>query len=120
MILSLPFPHKHLWPNGRAHHMAKAREFAKHKGWAMAETWKHPRPAGLTAPIAVHLTIYPKSKGPLPDADNCVGANKAFLDGISAALKINDRDFAAPTVSFGPREGRVEITIGANTKGARE
>lgn len=112
MIVSLPWPAKELWPNSRAHYMAKARETAKAKADAYWTTKGLAMPANLAPPIPVHLTVYPQSKGPLPDADNCVAAAKALLDGIAAGLSINDRDFAAPTVAFGPREGRVEITLG--------
>lgn len=121
LTVSLPLPAKILWPNGRTRNFRwKAWETAKHKGWAMTATQEEPRPDGLAAPIPVHLTIYPKAKGPLPDADNCIGACKAYLDGIAAALKINDRDLAAPTVAFGPRQSRIEITVGPITEGEKE
>ena len=108
--VSLPFPVKVLWPNGRTRSVKwKAVETAKHKRWAWLQT---PVATGFTAPIPVNLTVYPEAKGPFPDADNCVAACKAYLDGIALRLGINDRDFAAPTVAFGPREARIEITVG--------
>lgn len=119
--VELPWPHKALWPNGRPHHMAKAREVKKHRQWANTATLAA---YGAFAevlfdhlfddPIPIHIIVHAKPKGPLPDKDGCVSASKAFLDGIADRLGINDRHFAAPTVEFAtPRDGRFIIEIGA-------
>lgn len=112
MIVALSFPHKDLWPNGRAHRHAEARHKAKAKEEAFWATKALPTPTLPPAPIPVALTVYPKRFGPPPDRDNASAAIKAHLDGIAQALGVNDRDFAAPTVTFGPRESRIEISIG--------
>jgi hypothetical protein len=92
--------------------MAKARAFKDAKldaAWAT-------RALNLRVgdgPIPIHITVKPKAKGPAPDADNCVSAAKAYLDGIASALGINDRHFAAPTVTISPeRTGQFIITVG--------
>ena len=111
-MIALPYPHKALWPNGRAHWAAKAREVKKHRQWAALAA----KAASLRlgdSPIPVAITVCPKRHGPAPDADNCVAAAKAYLDGIAAALSVNDRHFAAPTVTISPeRTGQFIITIG--------
>lgn len=100
MIVDLPYPHKALWPNGRAHWAAKAREVKKHRHWAyVAARAAKPIYTGDT-PIAVSLTVHGKPRGVMPDKDNCIAAMKAYQDGIADALGIDDARFLAPTVSF--------------------
>jgi hypothetical protein len=115
-MIALPYPDKALWPNGRAHYMAKAREAKKHKTWAYNAT----RAAAVRlgdSPIPVSLVVYPKRTGPAPDADNCIAAAKSYLDGIADALGINDRHFAAPTVTISPeRTGQFIFHIGEGDK----
>lgn len=114
--VDLPYPHKALWPNGRPHHLTKAREVKKHRLWAdtaaLAALQKAPI-GEVSAPFRVHLIVHAKATGPLPDRDNCVAAMKAYLDGIAQRLGVNDRCFAAPTVEFSaPRDSRFVIEIG--------
>jgi hypothetical protein len=109
----LPFPPKVLWPNGRTlNHKFKAAAFRKAReeaAWAA----KAANVRVGDSPIPVHLIVKPKAKGPAPDADNCVSACKAYFDGIAAAIGINDRHFAAPTVEIdGERSGQFVICIG--------
>ena len=113
MIVSLHFPHKLLWPNGSVgNRHAKAREAAKHKQWAWtAAKGAHGAPEASEGQRAIKLIVYPKAKGAAPDRDNCIAASKHYLDGIAQALGVNDRSFAAPTVEFGPREGRFEFVL---------
>jgi crossover junction endodeoxyribonuclease RusA len=114
MKLDLPYPDKALWPNGRPHHMAKARQVKKHREWA----WIAAR-ADLSAfracdPVPVRITVHGKPRGPLPDKDGVIGAAKSYLDGIADAIRVNDRTFAAPTVEFAAdRTGRFVIEVGA-------
>lgn len=111
-MIELPFPDGALWPNGRAHWAVKAREVKKHRRWAaLATKAAHIRIGD--SPIPVHVVCHPKSRGPAPDRDAVVSACKAYIDGISDALGINDRHFAAPTVEISPeRSGKFVITIG--------
>ena len=113
MLIDLPFPHKLLWPNGRTRQSAwKRKEQAKAKDWAFLAAKAATRPDSLSAPIPVALTVCAKPTGKNPDADNCVAAAKYYLDGIALALGIDDKDFAAPTVEYGPRASRFVIEIG--------
>jgi crossover junction endodeoxyribonuclease RusA len=99
VTVSLPFPAKALWPNGRAHWAVKAKAFKVHKDWAILAMWAaRCVPAGSR--VAVDLTVYPKTRHTI-DADNAVSACKAYLDGIALALGVNDSTFNAPTVTFG-------------------
>ena len=111
-MIALPYPHKALWPNGRAHWGEKSREAKKHKQWAYIGA----RAAAISVadgPMPIHITVCPKSRGVAPDRDNCVAAAKSYLDGIADALGINDRHFAAPTVTISPeRTGQFIITVG--------
>ena len=111
-MIVLPYPDKALWPNGRAHWAEKAREVKKHKTWAYTAM----RAASLCiadSPIPIHITVHPKRTGPAPDADNVVAASKSYIDGIADYLSVNDRFFAAPTVSFSDeRTGQFIIRVG--------
>jgi len=109
----LPFPPKVLWPNGRTlNHKFKAAAFRKAREQA-AWAAKAANVRVGNSPIPVHITVCPKAKGPAPDADNIVAAFKAYGDGIASALGINDRHFAAPTVTISPnRTGQFIIHIG--------
>lgn len=112
--MKLPFPHKALWPNGRAHWAVKAREFKKHREWARVATLEAiPRCFSWNGePIRLTYTITPKTAHKI-DVDNCIAAMKAYQDGIAAALVIDDANFAAPVIKFAEPEkpGRVEVEI---------
>jgi hypothetical protein len=120
-MVELAWPAKELWPNGGTpHHMVlhRFKQAARIKAqWAtkIARPFDYAPP---DAPIPVHITAHPKPTGPHPDADNLIAAIKAHLDGIAEVIGVNDRDFAAPTVSFGDRcqRGRVVVTIGRMTE----
>lgn len=112
-MISLPYPHKALWPNGRPHWAAKARETKKHRGWARLATLADPtRPDN---PGRIIATFYPKPSGPLPDKDGCSASLKAYQDGIADAYGIDDSAFAEPRILFGERcrDGGVSIVIEA-------
>ncbi len=117
MIVDLPYPDKNLWPNGRGHHHAIARQKVKHRGWAMAGTWEvfgTIAPANHPDRIPIKIVVSGKKTGPLPDKDNCSAAAKSYLDGIADALHINDRHFEAPVVEFDTaRKSRfyIEVTL---------
>lgn len=111
-MIALPYPHKALWPNGRAHWAVKARE-AKKLRTAAAWATKAASPRLGDSPIPLHITVHPKRTGPAPDRDNVIAAAKHAIDGIADALGINDRHFAAPTVEVsGERTGQFIITVG--------
>jgi crossover junction endodeoxyribonuclease RusA len=111
-MIILDYPHKALWPNGRSHWAEKARQFKSAK---LAAAWAT-RAANIRlgdSPIPLHIEVRPKRYGPAPDRDNAISAAKAYIDGIASALAIDDRHFAAPTVSISDkRTGQFIITIG--------
>jgi crossover junction endodeoxyribonuclease RusA len=114
MRLELSYPDKALWPNGRPHWGTKRRavQKAKDEAFWLAKTCKEPLVLGEGA-IPVRIIVHPKKYGQPPDADNAVAAAKSAIDGIAAAIGINDRHFASPTVEFSPeRSGKFVIFVG--------
>lgn len=123
--VDLPYPHKALWPNGRAHRSEVARQVAKHRGWACVGTMTEPGwrafastlDGAAIGTVPVHLIVSRKAAGVYPDRDNTVAAAKSYLDGIAQRLGINDKLFAAPTVEhFAPITGRFVIQIGSGPR----
>ena len=114
MKLDLPYPHKALWPNGRAHWGTRATETKKHRQWAHQMAYgQRDRVTLGDGKVPVRITVHGKASGPLPDADNASAAAKAYLDGIASALGVNDRTFAAPIVEYGSaRTARFIVEIG--------
>lgn len=115
MIISLPWPHKILWPNGRTlNRRYKAAETAKHKAWAFFAATKAKGALTLSdGRIPVQIVFYPKPRGPAPDRDNAISGTKAYLDGLAMALDVNDSRFDILTpIMMTSRESRVEIRIG--------
>lgn len=114
MRLDLPYPHKALWPNGRPHWAAKARETKKHRTWAWGAAMEQRDKLRLgDGKLAIRITVLGKPNGPLPDEDGVSASAKAYLDGIADAIGLNDRNFAAPTVAFGDRRAsRFIVEVG--------
>lgn len=113
-MIELPYPHKILWPNGRGHHMAKHREFQKHKTWAYLA---HLSFGGSAAPcdrLRLVATFHPKTRHAV-DADNASASLKAYQDGIAKAIGIDDSQFSEPKVIFADpiKGGRVFIAVEA-------
>jgi hypothetical protein len=115
--VELPYPHKALWPNGRAHWAAKAKQTGIHRHMG-AIALRYAQQSGAEAdleqrPIPIKLVVHPKAKGPLPDADNCAASIKAYLDGIADALKVNDKAFGSVVVQYNAhRTGVFVIEVG--------
>ncbi len=110
-MIELPFPAAPLWPNSRSHWAVYARAVKQMRGWAKLATLADAtRPASVGRIVA---TLYPKSRGPMPDRDNTVAALKSTLDGIADAYGVNDRDFPVPIIQFGERtaHGRLVVHI---------
>jgi crossover junction endodeoxyribonuclease RusA len=115
-MIELPFPAKILWPNGRGHHMAKAREVKKHRQWA----YHAGLAAGVRACVAIgphlrlHATFHPKTAHAV-DRDNAGASLKSYQDGIAQAMGIDDKVFAEPAISFAEpiKGGKVILTVEA-------
>lgn len=108
--ITLPFPAKILWPNGRGHWASRARavnsariEAAWHiRSVAKKTVWKSAK---------LHWVIHPKTAHPIDD-DAPPYALKSYRDGIADALGIDDKNFRA-TYEFGPpvKGGAVIVKI---------
>lgn len=89
MMLLLPHPPMVLRPNGRAHWATKARAVKKARQNAHLQVLGMlPRGERFT-PRAYALEWF--YRGACPDADNCLAACKAYLDGAADAFGVNDR-----------------------------
>ena len=114
-MIELPFPAKILWPNGRGHHMAKHREFQKHKQWAWlacTEALSFKKRAFIRTPVEWSVTFHPKTAHAIDD-DNARASLKAYQDGLAWALGVDDKQFNAPSLTFGEpiKGGLVRITF---------
>lgn len=109
-MIQLPFPHKALWPNGRAHWSTRSREFKKHKTWACTATQAAKLRGNVSVPVSLNYIVTPKTAHVI-DKDNCVAAMKAYQDGIALALGIDDSAFSLPTIVFAEpkKPGSVEV-----------
>ena len=95
-MITLPWPDKALSPNSRVHWSVRARhaKVARRNGGLAAivsgynvNTFK-----GYDGKLHLWIDYYAKTRN-YPDADNCLSASKAYLDGIADALGVNDRRF---------------------------
>lgn len=118
VTLTLPFPAKILWPNGRGHWAEKARAVKSHRRTA----WASALEAGLTrdasiARVSLAVTVHPKTRNPI-DRDNCVSSLKAYIDGIADALGVDDQSFDTPSISFGEpvKGGLMTLTVTPHRK----
>jgi len=95
--INLPWPDKNLSPNARVHWAVKAKATKKARGDAHLMTKAATR--GLTFSeysfqFGVSVTrIYSPPNRNRRDKDGCDAATKAYLDGISDALGIDDSKF---------------------------
>ena len=113
-MIELPFPAKILWPNGRGHWAAKAASFKKHKQWAYFSAFAPEFTRKLPPDDRVNwsVTIHPKTAHAIDD-DNARASLKAYQDGLALALGVDDKQFNAPSLTFGEpiKGGLVKIEI---------
>jgi len=113
--VTLPWPDKVLWPNGRTRSFHKrARLIALHRQWGkIAALGAGARNiAHGDERIPVHFLVHPMPRGPAPDRDACISACKSYLDGIADALGVNDSLFDPQPPVIGERGGTITITVG--------
>jgi len=95
-MIVLPWPDKALSPNSRVHWAQKAKAVKNARGFgrlaAMGAKYNAQTFAGYEGKLHLWIDYYAKTRN-YPDADNCLSASKAYLDGIADALGINDRRF---------------------------
>jgi hypothetical protein len=116
--ITLPFPNRILWPNGRTmNYRYKAALVREHVQWAYIGAMGHRyKLADLEMPYPLHWQVFPKTRNAI-DKDNVIAAMKSYQDGFAQAWRINDTNFAAPTVSFSDpiQNGLVTAIIGPPT-----
>jgi hypothetical protein len=110
--LALPWPMRSLSPNARAHwaDKASAAKRSRHVAWALTlAALKGSKPDWKA--VAIHWEFHPKTAN-RPDDDNAISSCKAYRDGISDALGINDAKFTT-THSMGEpvKGGAVLVTV---------
>lgn len=118
MIVSvrLPWPSAVLSPNARPSHWAvlrKAQKLSRATAWALTKAAK-PAPVAAEGLLKVCIMATPPVNR-AHDRDNMLGRLKAPLDGIAAALRVDDARFVFWPLAFGParRPGSVVITVEA-------
>lgn len=109
------WPKRVLSPNGRAHHYAKAKakRIAKSEAFlATASVVLPSRPSLPPGKLKVTIYAFPAVLRTRDD-DNLVASCKAYLDGIAAALNVDDSRFLAPVVEWGDKApgGRLVFQI---------
>jgi crossover junction endodeoxyribonuclease RusA len=117
--IELPWPPKQLMPNWkRSHHWSAYRKpirNARTLAWGLTAQaigqWLR-RGQGPEGGVDIHITVEPPMRGgPLPDEDNLKGALKHYLDGISDALGVNDREFHFAPIEWLPKSGEGRVII---------
>lgn len=108
----LPWPTK-LTPNAkrRQHWRTTQRETkaAKELAWGLALAAGYRYMRGMNTPMTVKITVEPWP-GTYPDQDGCIGAVKAYLDGIALALGVDDKLFRLAPI-FGDQRNPGQVTI---------
>jgi crossover junction endodeoxyribonuclease RusA len=121
IVITLPIPPKELSPNGRFHHMVKARAVKRYRQAAHIVTVGElagDRPKWKEATAQVRW--YTKTKR-RPDADNALSSMKPVWDSMQdAGLLDNDRGLTHKPIVFAvdKQNPRVVITVEA-TNAAR-
>jgi len=96
MNIELPYPAKELSPNSRCHWSQKAKAAKKARNNAFSITlaagFNKNTFSGYEGKLHLWIDYYAKTKN-YPDADNCLSASKAYIDGIADAMGVNDRRF---------------------------
>jgi hypothetical protein len=90
MRVELPLPPLPLRPNGRAHWARKAKATKRAREAARLLALAAGRPPRL--PTHYRLIFHWPTPRRRWDDDNCIASCKAYLDGICAALRMDDRD----------------------------
>jgi crossover junction endodeoxyribonuclease RusA len=121
LTITLPFPDSDLMPNRRlGKHWAQSNA-AKKKAWDDAYILAHQAIQAYRGewtptnqPVPVTLTFFAPDKRHR-DLDNLLAASKSCLDGVAAALRMDDREFEPVTLRRGgwSKPGTLVVTIGA-------
>ncbi len=115
--ISFPWPPSQLSPNARIHWAARAKIAKKYKescyllavSAKLGSAIEHIQ-ANPTSRIKLDVIFYPPDRRHR-DSDNMVASAKYLLDGLAAALNVNDRLFL-PTFKFEDEvKGMVKVQI---------
>lgn len=118
--VTLPWPAKETWPNFRySHHWRRSDKQVKAAKdlafWLASEQiGRQEVPRDGKSRWPAHIDIYPPNLRRF-DEDGAIGASKAYLDGFSAALRVDDSLFAITHTVHPPRRphGAVVVTVTA-------
>jgi|694.fasta_scaffold35019_12 hypothetical protein len=110
MTLCLPLPPPDLRPNSRPHWARKAKATKAAKALARLRTLEAGLPA--SAPTHYRITYHWPTPRRRWDDDNCIAACKAYLDGICAALRMDDREMTlAGLVHDRSQPGKAGVSV---------
>ena len=114
ITVNLPWPDKKLSPNARVHHFVLARAKSKAKSAANILAFLAYREIGrpqIIGSVDVQITFNPPDNR-RRDIDNMLASNKAALDGVSAAIGVDDSRWGL-SLSRGDvvKGGRVVVQI---------
>lgn len=118
--VTLPWPAPQVFPNFRnSHHWRKSWKQVKRQRetaftLAAEQIGRKTIPQAQNGPWSLHLDIFPPNAR-RRDADGMVGANKANIDGIADALRVDDSRFTITHTIHPPRRphGAVVVTVTA-------
>lgn len=122
--ITLPWPDRHLFPNDRCHWAVKAKQVKKHRRLAYYEALEIQSAipdavrADADQPIFYRIIYTPKINRHR-DEDGIISSCKAYLDGISEAIGINDYRFHIRGCEALPakRPGSIVIELDWETTG---
>lgn len=114
--IELSYPAAALSPNARVHHMAlwRAKRDAKIEAtWATKAAIGRDKFAGGEN-IPVTITAHPILGKERKDDDNMAASCKAALDGVAAALGVNDKHFRIAAIQWAEpiARGRLIVEVG--------
>jgi crossover junction endodeoxyribonuclease RusA len=120
LTITLPFPDPELMPNRRLGRHFGESAAAKRRAFDDAYLLAHQAMQGYRGPwtptnkaVPVTLTFCPPDRR-RRDLDNMLAASKHALDGVAAALRMDDREFEPVTLRRGEvaKPGTLIVTIG--------
>jgi crossover junction endodeoxyribonuclease RusA len=119
MIIKLPFPAKELFPNKKngKHWGATVaiKNNQKKHGYYVTRAAGTFEDKGGNIPLSL-LYLTPDKRH--RDCDNMLAASKALLDGVAAALGVDDKRFKPILIDWvlGPKEGGLIVAVGVQIK----
>ena len=118
--ITLPLPPRELSPNGRPHHLAKAKRVKEYRSESMMSAMCAVRDLGDSdshgfpwLEAVIQIRWFAKTKS-FPDADNALASLKAAFDGlVDAGVLSDDRRVTYPPVEIAKDADwpRVELAI---------